>query len=258
MTKLPVRTALLWIWGSTIVFSGGIVLALQLKQKWNSEVRRNPKFVVQTIVQKCDSVESLSTDYLAECLGLSLDRSYTLFQRSTKEMEGILEASPLIKTASVSKILPSGLYIEYTLRQPIALLHDLQNTAFDNEGVLFPLQPFRTPKVLPEVAFGERMEQKMSLALEVLAFAGQTNWEKPLKRLSRIDLSRADRARISQREMIFVFNTDSDMFLYLRLPVGEWRERMALFLKIPPEHLTSGVIDLRLPLTAYVSKETKR
>ncbi len=41
MTMLPIRTALLWIWGSTIVLSGGVVLALSLKQKWNSEVRTN-------------------------------------------------------------------------------------------------------------------------------------------------------------------------------------------------------------------------
>ncbi len=253
MTKLPVRTALLWIWGSTIVFSGGVVLALQLKQKWNSEIRRNPKFVIQSIVQKCDSVESLSTDYIAECLGLSLDASYTPFQKSTGDLKRILESSPLIKEATVSRIIPNSLYIEYTMRQPIALVHDFQNTAFDAEGELFPLQPFRTPKVLTEVAFGDNMEKKMPLALEILQFAGGQVWAKPLKRLQRIDLSRIDRPKLSQRELIFVFQTDSDAMVYLRLPVNDWKDRLTLVEKIPSDYLTDKVVDLRLPSTAYVS-----
>lgn len=263
MTMLPVRTALLWIWGSTIVFSGGVVLALTLKQKWNSEIRHNPKFLVQSIIQKCESVESLSTDYLAECLGLSLDSSFTLFERSNDDLSSTLTASPLIKQAKVSKILPSTLHIEYTLRQPVALFHDLQNTAMDDEGVLFPLQPFRTPKVLPEIALGEHVDQKIPIAMEILTALKTADWHKPLRGVKRVDLTRSDHPRLSRREIIVVFNSDSDKFVYLRLSVRDWRSALTQFFQIPEKFLTQQVIDMRLPQVAYATpikeeKENKR
>ncbi len=146
MTQIPIKKALFWIWGSTIVVSGGVSLFLSLKQKWDHEIHRHQRFNIQTIVQKCSSAEPLSTDYLAECLELSIDAPTNIFASSSDEMEEALMLSPLIKSVLVSKILPSTLMIEYSLRQPVAILYDYQNTVVDDEGVLFPLQPFKTPK----------------------------------------------------------------------------------------------------------------
>lgn len=260
MTMLPIRTALIWIWGSTIVLSGGVVLALSLKQKWNSEVRTNPKFAIHSIIQKCSSVESLSTDYLAECLGISTDRSYTLFEHSANYLTTVLESSPLIKSAKVSKILPSTLHIEYSLRQPVAILQDYQNTVIDDEGVLFPLQPFRTPKLLPEITLGDQSEQKMQLALELLSSFKNYPLPRPsLKSLARIDVSRAHTPQLSHREIILVFNSDSDKLVFLRLPSNAWRRALKQFFKLPHDQLPDKVIDMRLPNAAYVTtlKESK-
>lgn len=253
MTMLPVRTALLWIWGSTIVFSGGVVLALSLKQKWNSDIRNNPKFLIQSMIQKCTSVESLSTDYLAECLGLSLDSSFTIFDHSAAELAESLEASPLIKSVVVSKILPSTLHVEYTLRQPIAILHDYQNTVVDEEGVLFPLQPFRTPKLLPEIVLGDNLEQKMPFALELVTELKRDVWPKPIKGVRRIDLTRFDTPRLSRREIILVFNCESDKLVFLRLSTRDWKRGLDQFLKVPSEIFSQQVFDMRLPNVAYVT-----
>lgn len=253
MTKLPIKTSLMWIWGSTIVISGGVILALTVKQKWDSKFLKNPKFTIQTIVQKCSSVETLSTDYLAECLGLSLDKSYTLFEYSNSHLKKVLESSPLIKSANVSKILPSTLQIEYTLRQPIAIFQDLQNTVIDEDKVLFPLQPFRTPKLLPEITLGDPTDSKLSLALAVLAEIKKYPIDRPIKSIHRIDVSRSEHPRISRREIIVVFNLESDKFVFLRLPAGDWATQLNRFYLIPTETISQKVIDMRLPNTAYVT-----
>lgn len=255
MTLLPIRTALLWIWGSTIVFSGGVVLTLSLKKKWDSDIRNHPKFLIQSIVQKCASVESLSTDYLAECLGLSVDHPYTVFEHSTKRLTSMLESSPLIKSAEVTKMLPSTLHIEYSLRQPVAILQDYQNTVIDDEGVLFPLQPFRTPKLLPEVTLGEQTNKKMALALKLIADLKEVPFPNgPIKGVASIDVSRAHDLRLGHREIIIVFNSLSDKLVFLRLPADEWRTPLNRFFLIPEDLLTQKVVDMRLPNTAYISR----
>lgn len=252
MTMLPIRTALLWIWGSTILFSGGVVLALTLKQKWDGEVRHNPQFMIRSIVQKCATVETLPTNYLAECLGLSQDHSYTLFEKSTGELEQILASSPLMQHVSVSKNLPSTLIIEYGLRQPVAAIHDLSNTVVDAEGVLFPLQPFRTPKLLPELVLGEPNDVNLQWGLEMISYLKTREFPPPIKGLKKIDLTRSDHPRLSRKEIVMVFNSDFDKLTYLRVSPDNWRKGIDHFLRIPSDSLPGMIVDLRLTDTAFV------
>ncbi len=256
MTKIPIRTALLWIWGSTIVFSGGVVLTLSLKNKWNAQLYSNPKFKIQALIQKCSSVESLSTDYLAECLGLGLDRSYTIFEYSSDHLTGSLEASPLIRKASVKKILPATLEINYSLRQPVAILQDYQNTVMDEDGVLFPLQPFRTPKLLPEITLGEQSETRIKLALEVLRKLKNAPSVRLFKGIQRIDVSRIDSKKLSRRELVVVLNAGEGKSVFIRLPAEAWKEALSHFFLIPQEQLPQKIVDMRLSNTAYLSNAT--
>jgi len=62
--------------------------------------------------------------------------------------------SPLIARAEVKLIKPSTLYVDYTVRQPIAWLEDYSNAVVDKEGYLFPFAPFFTPKKLPGIYLG--------------------------------------------------------------------------------------------------------
>lgn len=250
---LSVRAALLWIWGSTIVISGGVILMLTLKHKWNQELKNNPKFKIQSLVQKCSTVESLSTDYLAECLGIGLDRSFTIFEHSSASLAASLEASPLIKQAKVSRLLPATLLVEYSLRQPVAILQDYHNTVIDDEGVLFPLQPFRTPKLLPEITLGKQSKTRMRLALALLH---EVKGTEQLRGLKSIDVSRAFSDKLSRREIIMVFHADAGKITFLRLPTENWKVALAQFFLIPKEQLSQKIVDMRLSNTAYLSSVT--
>ena len=218
---------------------------LTLKHKWNQELRDNPKFKIQSLVQKCSSVESLSTDYLAECLGIGLDRSYTIFEHSSASLAENLKASPLILHATVSKILPATLHVDYSLRQPVAILQDFSNTVMDEEGTLFPLQPFRTPKLLPEITLGEQSEKRIRLALDVLQ---EVKRENQLKRLKSINISRAFSDRLSRQEIILVFDNS-----FLRLSLGTWKAGLRQFFLIPKEQLSQKIVDMRVSNRAYIS-----
>ena len=44
----------------------------------------------------------------------------------------------------------AALYVDYTVRQPIAWIEDYVNIAIDKEGYLFPFTPFFSPKHLPQ------------------------------------------------------------------------------------------------------------
>ena len=93
--------------------------------------------------------------------------------------------SPLIKKASIKKIPPGTLYIEYQMRVPLAYLGDYTNTALDEEGYLFPFSPFFTPKKLPIIYLGLqqddaqwgmtlKQDQRLQLAFDLLKKHGVT------------------------------------------------------------------------------------
>jgi hypothetical protein len=71
--------------------------------------------------------------------------------------------------------------------------------------------------------------------------------------VASIDVSRADAQKLSQREIIIVFNYDSDKLVFLRLPSNGWKTPLNRFFLIPNELLSHQVVDMRLPNTAYVT-----
>jgi hypothetical protein len=151
---LPLTHALAWIVASTFVISGGsyAILKQLLKQRRASDC--NPQFVLRSIVQTGPQKEALKTEYLAELLEISADRPRHAPSFDLKRAEERLKASPLISQAEVKWIKPNILYIDYTVRQPIAWLEDYENTVLDKEGYPFPFSPFFSPKNLPSLYFG--------------------------------------------------------------------------------------------------------
>lgn len=151
---IPLKTALLWILISVIFISGlpGLWLLYrhQLQLKW----ARASKYQIVSIVQTGPEKEALKTEYLAELLNLSVDKPQNLYLFSAKAAEKKLLATPLIKEARVRKLQPGTLYIDYSIRHPVAYIEDYTNTAVDKEGVIFPIQPFLTPKNKPQIYLG--------------------------------------------------------------------------------------------------------
>lgn len=153
--RISLKKALLWIFFSTLLISGSSFLAffyyLHVKESRSSD----DKYRIIAIVQTCPEKECLKTIYLAELLDLSADRPTNLYQFKTKESEEKLLACPLIKQATINKISPGTIHVDYSLRIPLAFLGDYTNTAIDKEGYAFPFKPFFTPKKLPKIVIGE-------------------------------------------------------------------------------------------------------
>jgi hypothetical protein len=173
--------------------------------------------IVQTGVEK----EVLKTAYLAELLGLSVDAPSQLYALDLKKASQKILASPLISEVKMKRFPPGTLYIDYTVRKPLALLVDYSNTAIDKQGFLFPVAPFFSPKQLPEIYLGippfgaeeDAMGRKggkwheplknryFSLALEVLQFLEESYLMEGM-RIERIDVSNAFAPSLGQREIV--------------------------------------------------------
>lgn len=146
--------ALAWIVGSTLIISGGGFALFKESLKFRQRAALDPQFAIRSIIQTGPQKEALKTEYLAEWLGISSDRPPSSQSFNLQQAKERLMQSPLIAQADVQLISPNTLYIDYTVRQPIAWLEDYDNVVIDKEGYLFPFRPFFSPKNLPSIYMG--------------------------------------------------------------------------------------------------------
>ncbi len=145
--RVPFGRALLWIGFSTLV---------PLGVWWGYSIRyqhfaSDPSYTITAISQR----GPLESHYLAELLELSVDRPANLYLFNVKEAQEKILGSPVIKSASISKLYPSALHVDYQVRKPIAYLENIKNGAIDKQGVVFPMAPFFTPKHLPKLILAD-------------------------------------------------------------------------------------------------------
>ena len=111
----------------------------------------NLKYNISFITHK---EKKLPTEYIAEILDLSIDRFHNLFLFDLiKAKENILK-SPLIKEVRIEKIKPAGLFIDYKIKKPIAIVLDYENMAIDENGYVFPFSPYYDDQDLPKIFIG--------------------------------------------------------------------------------------------------------
>ncbi|MDR3623709.1 MAG: hypothetical protein P4L16_01050 [Chlamydiales bacterium] len=152
--KLPLWKAWLWIFCSIIFVLGctwGTFLVLQYVHKMRIQ---DDRYTIVAILQTGPEKEVLNTSYLAELMGLSTDYKTNLIEFNEKKAAYALLTSPVIKQANVKKLIPGTVYVDYTVREPICTLYDYENVGMDQEGYIFPLRPFFSPKKLPEIYLG--------------------------------------------------------------------------------------------------------
>ena len=271
-----------------LLFFSGVFLW----QKWQNSRLLNPNNAITAIVQTGPEKEALSSAYLAELLDLSRDRPTPLYGFDLKRGEQKLLSCPLIAAAKIKRLPPSALYIDYTVRKPIALIADYQNTAIDREGFLFPLSPFFTPKNLPEiylgiVPFGEEQgghwqtplsNKPLRLAFDLIRLLADASWRQGV-RITRIDVSNAFANSLGKREIVLFTEEelDHEKTTYrfpkiLRLSPKDYPQQLNNFFALqqkifedychqiknlpatpaPLVQFTPRIIDLRIPQTAFV------
>jgi hypothetical protein len=232
----------------------------------------NPKYHILAILQTGPEKEALRTNFLAELLHLSVDRPVNLYQFPLNRGEEALLSFPLIKKASLKRIPPGTLYIDYEIRKPIVFLGDFTNTAMDEEGYLLPFKPFYSPKNLPELVLGlhgetSRWGEKVQSEEVQLAFDIRKVFSQVLEGMAllKIDVSRMKAPSLGERQVIVVLekllSSDSESGRSskwtLILHPDTYRDglmRFKAFTKArDAEKVDSWVLDLRLENLGFLN-----
>lgn len=151
---LPLTHALAWIVGSVMFITGPAYACFKHYLKRQNRFAQDTRYAIRSLIQTGPQKEALKTDYLAELIGLSADAPpHSLHFDLQRAKEKLLQF-PLIAHADVKLMGPDTLYVDYTIRQPIAYLEDFENLAIDKEGYPLPFSPFFSPKNLPSFYFG--------------------------------------------------------------------------------------------------------
>lgn len=181
---------------SIFVFSGGGFTLFKWYRSYLMEKLSDPQYAIRHIVQTGPIKEALNTQYLAEILHLSSDQPIHLFEFDEKEGEALLLTVPIIKTCTIKKLKPATLYIDYSLRIPIAEIGDYDNLAIDSDQCLFPSRPFFTPQAIAQIYLGIHeacdfaLKPALELAMQVLESIQKRLKQTRLK-IIRVDVSRA-------------------------------------------------------------------
>jgi hypothetical protein len=216
------------------------------------------KYEIQSIIQTGPEKEALPTIYLAELLNLSRDLPQNYFTFDEKKAEKRLLTSPVIEKAIVKKIKPNTIYIDYEVFRPIALWGDNSNLAIDEKGHVFPIEPYFSPKRLPEIYFGKQEieREKLEIALAILIyFDKRSTFEETI--IKMIDVSEALHESFGKREVVITLEEKGQTW-YLRLTPHKFPEELNNFITLKRSYMTSSkgkkVVDLRLAKVAYVEE----
>ena len=220
---------------------------------------QDPAYQIVAIVQSNHDQEPLKTGFLAELLDLSVDRPANLYRFDLEEGRKKLLRFPSIKTANMKKIPPGILFIEYSLRKPVAFLGDVSNILLDAEHHPFPAHPFFSPKKLPSIILGRAQERivfgkpindpKLTLAFEILDSIHALSLDDDLL---QIDVSEVDALSLGMRKIIVSF-----LSLDVLLDPREFKEGLNRLKRLSSEQILAqkdhvAMIDLRLPNLGYI------
>lgn len=249
----PLKQAFLRIFIVTLVVSGIPWIAFISYSYLILSRENDPKYEIVAIVETTLNQESLKNAFLAELLDLSVDQPTNLYSFSLSNAKKKLLNFPCIKEASVKRIPPGIVSIDYTLRKPVALLGDYTNTAIDKEFYPFPFSPFYSPKKLPiirlgldQVKWGEKIiNPKLKLAFQVLESLEK---EEPFQ----IDVSLVDATSLGDQKIIVQFIGHDVLLDPLSIHDGLVRYKKWRKMSHEDKEL---MIDLRLPHLGFITKD---
>ncbi len=247
--------SLTWIVGSALFITGGTYKGLQHYRSRHSQTA--PTYLCR-IVQTGPQREALKTTYLAEIMRISADRPITAASFDPAFAQKRLMSCPLIKEAKVKITASDTVYVDYTVRQPIAWLYDFDNIALDEEGYPFPVSPFFSPKRLPEIYLGIRnfywgrplKERNAELALTILQLLNRLSLQ-----VKRLDVSKAFLPSLGRREVVLILE-EQGFTKALRLTPKNFAQELGNYLELRPKlPAIAQIIDLRIPQLAFIQEK---
>lgn len=246
--------ALLIIAVSALLVSGSAA-AFVLFFHFQRALNRNPEnHHIKSVVQTAERFEALPTLALEEMLNLSIDKPVNIEDFDIEDAKKQLLASHIFKHVEIKKIVPSTLYIDYSLKEPIGYLGEISNTFIDREGSVFPAFPYFTPKKLPEIFLGKTQPDKKQIDVIATLFA-------ELKGVSllSLDLRFMEENSLGRREIIVTLKVHKALRT-LRLNPDHFAEQIRHYVALERAYLAkkqeSHIIDLRLPMIAYLKEGT--
>lgn len=276
--KIPLSRAILWILLSILCISGSAFMAWLYYLHVRERRFHDDQYRIVALIQSTSKPDALKTVYLAEMLDLSLDRPMNLYQLNTREATQTLLNHPLIKEATLKKILPGTLYVHYEMRTPCAYVGDFTNTMIDEEGYLFPFRPFFTPKRLPTLYLGLNKDEhswgscvkdlgSVQLAFDLLCqFEHLQQDQFDLKQL---DVSQASADSYGQRQIVMTLEEkeknqlgSSKQFIFLRLSCDHTEQDLMNFYPLQKVFFEKQgkviekdqpiIFDFRIPHLAFI------
>jgi hypothetical protein len=250
---------------SIFIFSAATALSLRFFRNHQEKKILSDAYIITKIVQTGPEKEALPTVYLTELLDLSLDQPQRLYSFDEEERKQKILGSPVISEAKIKKVKPDTIYIDYTLRQPIAFLADFANTAIDGTGAVFPLTPFYTPKRLPEIYLGLESYtsfikgKKIDLAMSLLKLI-YDYFPDSYTSLKWLDVSEAFSDSYGKREIVVIFQKEGGNH-YLRLNPKNYGGDLGSYLSLKEElwhDEIDRVIDLRIAKLAYIEEHPRK
>lgn len=256
MARIPISRAVIWILLSTVMISGSAGLGLLYYQHIHALRKRDAQYQIRALVQTGPYKEQLATSYIAKWIGLDLNKPHNIYEFPAHLAEKKLLSHPLIKQAEVKKVRPGTIYVDYTVRRPMAILVDYSNTLMDVEGVLVPWLPFIDTSRMPEIvlgkeereySWGEKVQgERLDLLFDLYMFI----LEKPeLGLVRRMDVSQATAASFGQRQVVVEFEDH-----ILRLSTRNYEKELERYTQLRDQlsYGQSYVIDFRVPQLAFV------
>ncbi len=262
--KLSFSKAFFYIALSTLIFSGIPAFIWSSYCYHQKERIQNPRYIITELAQTGPIKEALKSEHLEEILGLSSNNPQNMFTFDIKEAEDRLIKSGVIKKANVSIEEPSTVLVEYTAREPVAYVADYSNLVMDSEGALFPLIPYYTPKLLPKVYFGIKIEpmvyskfedEKFEVAQKILSFFEKLNLSS--QTIQNIDVSNLRASTVGKQEIIVVLTEElgrKNYIRYLRLSCDNYLDEIEHYLSLKQMSMPDDlIVDLRLLPCAYIT-----
>lgn len=203
---MKLSSALFLVIGSIFLIS----LPCYVSYYWYGSYLKNrtidPKYNITTIVQTGPEAKAFETSYLAEVMGLSIDKPINLFNFDVKKAEEKLSKIPLIKEVHVRKEKPGAIYVDYEIREPVARLLDYENSVVDAEGYIFPLAPLFASQKLPDLFLGLSPSETNLLKSKEITLASECleklSAYKDSFKVLKLDVSKAFDPSSGKREIV--------------------------------------------------------